>query len=154
MTARQPGEAAKVPRSARKRGRCGERQRNPWLPPSISLQYRTPTGELRLGKARKKTIPQFEVLTAGDFYGSVDSWTEYLCLARNADGSITLSNRSREILAEAARYRERDRLPATIRGKEVSRIDGDFVVGKRLLLHDADAGSRFRKISLTSPPSG
>jgi hypothetical protein len=93
-----------------------------------------PTEELRLGKARKKT-PQFEVLIAGDFYGSV----EYLCLARNADGSVTPSSRSREILAEAARYRERDRLPATIRGKEVSRIDGDFVVGKRLLLHDADA---------------
>jgi hypothetical protein len=75
----------------------------------------------------------------GEFYGSVDSWTEYLCFARNADGTITLSSRSREILAEAARYRERDRLPATIRGKDVSGYDGDYVVGKRLLLHDGDA---------------
>ena len=107
-----------------------------------------------MGKARKKTAPQFEVLITCEFYGSVDSWTEYLCFARNAEGSITLSSRSREILAEAARHRERDRLPAAIRGKEVSRIDGNYVVGKRLLLHDADAGSRFRKISLTSPPSG
>jgi hypothetical protein len=32
MTARQPGLAAKVPRSARKRGRCGEQQRKQWLP--------------------------------------------------------------------------------------------------------------------------
>jgi hypothetical protein len=92
-----------------------------------------------LGKARKKTIPQFEVLITGDFYGSVDSWTEYLCLARNADGSITLSSRSREILAEAARCRQRDVLPARIGRKAVWGFDGDYVVGKRLLLHDADA---------------
>jgi hypothetical protein len=93
-----------------------------------------------LGKAPKKTTQQFEVLVAGEFYGSVDSWTEYLCLARNADGSIALSSGSREILAEAARYRERDRLPATIRRKEGEVYDGDYVVGKRLLLHDGDAG--------------
>ena len=139
MTARQPGEAAKVPRSARKRGRCGKRQRNQWLPSSTSLQHRTPTGELRLGKTRKKTTPQFEVLITGEFYGSVDSWTEYLCLARNGDGSITLSSRSREILAEAAKYRKRGWLPTTIRRKEVSGFDGDYVVGKRLLLHDGEA---------------
>jgi hypothetical protein len=94
MTARQPGEAAKVPRSARKRGRCGERRRNQGLPSSISLQHRTPTGELRLGNARKKTTSKFEILIPGEFYGAVDSWTEYLCLARNADGSITLTSRS------------------------------------------------------------
>jgi hypothetical protein len=92
-----------------------------------------------LGKAQKKTTPQFEVLIAGDFYGSVDTWTEYLCLARNADGSITLSSRSREILAEAAPYMERGWLPETIRGKEVEGYDGDYVVGTRLLLHDGEA---------------
>jgi hypothetical protein len=91
-----------------------------------------------LGKARKKTAQQFEVLITGEFYGATDSWTEYLCLARNADGSITLSSRSREILAEAARYRERD-LPATIRRKEVAGFDGDYVVGTRLRLQDGDA---------------
>jgi hypothetical protein len=88
-----------------------------------------------LGKAPKKTAQKFEVLITGEFYGSV----EYLCLARNADGSITLSSRSREILAEAAKYRERGWLPATIRRKEVSEFDGDYAVGKRLLLHDGDA---------------
>jgi hypothetical protein len=115
------------------------RQRNEWLPSSISLQYRTPAGELRLGKARKKTTSKFEILITGEFYGALDSWTEYLCLARNVDGSITLSSRSREILAEAAKYRERGWLPATIRRKEVSGFDGDYVVGKRLLLHDGEA---------------
>jgi hypothetical protein len=92
-----------------------------------------------LGKTRKKATPQFEILITGEFYGSVDSWTEYLCLARNADGSITLNSRSREILAEAGKYRERGWLPATIRRKEVEGYDGDYVVGKRLLLHDAEA---------------
>jgi hypothetical protein len=55
--------------------------------------------ERPLGKIRKKTTTQFEVLFAGDFYGFVHGWTEYLCLGRNADSSITLSSRWREILA-------------------------------------------------------
>jgi hypothetical protein len=92
-----------------------------------------------LGNARKKTTPQFEILITGEFYGSVDSWTEYLCVARNADGSITLSSRSREVLAEAAKYRQRGWLPATIRRKEVEGYDGDYVVGKRLFLQDGKA---------------
>src|SRR5262249_43396268 len=100
-------KAAKVPRSARKRGRCGERQRKQRLPSSISLQHRTPMGGISLGKARKKMAQQFVVLLSGEFYGFVDSWTEYLCLARHPDGSITLTSRSREILAESGRYRER-----------------------------------------------
>src|SRR5262249_45656558 len=54
MTARQPGEAAKVPRSARKRGRCGERQRNQRLPSSISLQHRTPIGGIFSGQNSKE----------------------------------------------------------------------------------------------------
>jgi hypothetical protein len=92
-----------------------------------------------LGKARKKAAPQFELLITGEFYGALDSWTEYLCVARNADGSITLSSRSREILAEAGKYRERGWLPETIRRKEVEGYDGDYVVGTRLLLHDGEA---------------
>jgi hypothetical protein len=76
---------------------------------------------------------------SGEFYGAPDSWTEYLCLAQNGGGSITLSSRSREILAEAAPYRERGWLPTTIRRKEVSGFDGDYVVGKRLFLQDDKA---------------
>jgi hypothetical protein len=98
-----------------------------------------------LGKASRKTTQKFEVLTAGDFYGSVDRWTEYLCLARNADGSITLSSRSREILAEAPRYRERGWLPTAIRRRAVWGLDGDYVVGTRLLLHDGDAEITLRQ---------
>ena len=41
-----------------------------------------------MGKTRKKA-EQYEILLSGEFYGAVDSWTEYLCLARNPDGSIT-----------------------------------------------------------------
>jgi hypothetical protein len=88
-----------------------------------------------LGKTRKT----FDVLLAAEFYGAHDSWTEYLCLARNPDGSITLTSRARNILAEAARYRERGWLPATIKRKEVWGFDGDYVVGQRLLPHDGGA---------------
>jgi hypothetical protein len=94
-------------------------------------------GETSLGKTRK--TEQFDVLISGEFYGATDSWTEYLCLARKADGSITLTSRAREILAEAARYRERDYLPATILRREVFGFDGDYVVGQRLLPHDGGA---------------
>jgi hypothetical protein len=92
-----------------------------------------------LGKIRKRAAQKFDVLLKGEFYGSVDFWTEYLCLARNADGGITLSSRSREILAEAASYKERGRLPWTIRRKHVWGFDGDYVVGKKLLPNDGTA---------------
>jgi hypothetical protein len=92
-----------------------------------------------LGKTRKQAAQKFDVLLKGEFYGFHDIWTEYLCLARNADGSITLTSRAREILGEAGRYKERGRLPATIRRKEVWGIDGDYVVGEKLLPHDGDA---------------
>jgi hypothetical protein len=92
-----------------------------------------------LGKARKKTAPQFDVLLDGEFYGFVDSWTEYLCMERNKDGSITLTSRAYQILAEAGRYKERGWLPETISGKQVCGYDGDYVVGGRLVPRDGDA---------------
>jgi hypothetical protein len=91
-----------------------------------------------LGKARKRAAQEFDVLLKGEFHGFHDIWTEYLCLARNADGSITLSSRSREILAEAGRYK-RGWLPATIRRKEVWGLEGDYVIGQKLLPHDGGA---------------
>jgi hypothetical protein len=54
-------------------------------------------------------------------------------------GRFWVSPEAHEILAEAGKYRERGWLPATIRRKEVSGFDGDYVVGKRLLLHDGEA---------------
>ena len=70
-----------------------------------------------MNKTRKATTQQIEILISEKFYGVLDTWTEYLCLAQNPDGSITLSSRSREILAEAARYKKNGWLPATIRRK-------------------------------------
>jgi hypothetical protein len=107
-----------------------------------------------LGKTRKKTAAPFKVLLEGEFSGTRDFWTEYLCLARNADGSVTLSSRAHEILAEAAPYRERDWLPATINRKRVCGFDGDYVVGGKLLLHDGGAEVRSRRISSTLPHAG
>ena len=52
-----------------------------------------------MGKTRKT----FDVLISGEFYGAHDSWTEYLCLAQNPDGSITLTNRAHYILEDAGR---------------------------------------------------
>jgi hypothetical protein len=92
-----------------------------------------------LGKTRKKTARQYQVLLSGEFWGAHDLWTEYLCMERNKDGSITLTSRSRQFLAEAGRYKERGGLPATIRRKEVWGYDGDYVVGRRLLPDDGDA---------------
>jgi len=120
MTARQPGEAAKMPRSARKRGRRGDETAQPTaafldLPPQDYYAQ----GERSLGKTTKKTAAPFEVLLKGGFSGTHDFWTEYLCQARNADGSITLSSRARQILAEAGPYRAQDWLPATINRKRV-----------------------------------
>jgi hypothetical protein len=92
-----------------------------------------------LGKTRKRAAQKFDVLLNGEFYGFHDFWTEYLCLARNPDGSITLTSRAREILTEAARYKVRGLLPGTIRRKDVWGIDGDYVVGEKLLPHDGDA---------------
>jgi hypothetical protein len=92
-----------------------------------------------LGKTRKRAAQKFDVLLKGEFYGSHDIWTEYLCLARNSDGSITLTSRAREILAESGRYKERGWLPRTIRRKEVRGFEGDYVVGNKLLPHGGDA---------------
>jgi hypothetical protein len=64
-------------------------------------------------------------------------------MKRHDTGSVTLTSRSREILAEAARYVDdygQDKnLPDTISRKKVWGIDGDCVVGEKLLPHDGTA---------------
>jgi len=79
------------------------RQRNQRLLSSISLQHRTPIGGISLGKTRKKPVRQYVVQLPGKFWGADASWTEYLRMERNKDGSITLTSRARQILAEAGR---------------------------------------------------
>jgi hypothetical protein len=138
MTARQPGEGRQGAKVSPATGTMWRTTAQPMaafldLPSAPGVQ-----GEIPLGKTRRKA-EQYEILLSGEFYGAVDTWTEYLCLARNPDGSITLTSRARQILAEAGRYKERGWLPATIRRKEVWGYDGDYVVGQRLLPHDGDA---------------
>ena len=101
------------------------KQPNQRLPSFISFQHFTPKEKFRRERQGKKRAQLHEIILSGEFYGFVDSWTEYLCLERNPDGSITLTSRSREILAQSGRYKERGWLPATIRRKEVWGYDGD-----------------------------
>src|SRR5215469_15444975 len=120
MTARQPGEGrqgAKVSPETGTMWRTTAQTTAAFLrsPFSTARPWR-----ISLGRARKKTAQQFDVLLEGEFYGFVDSWTEYLCMERNKDGSITLTSRAHQILAEAGRYKERGWLPESIRGKEVA----------------------------------
>jgi hypothetical protein len=139
MTARQPGAARQ---GAKVSPETGTMWRTTAQPTAAFLDLPSAPhahGGILLGKPRKKMAQKFDVLLSGEFYGFVDSWTEYLCLARNQDGSITLTSRSREILAESGRYRQRGWLPATIRRKEAWGYDGDYVVGQRLLHQDGDA---------------
>ena len=83
-----------------------------------------------------------EVLAADEFHGFLDSWTEYLCLEEHGDGSISLSSRSREYLAERSEYVDEDdkeHIPAEIDGQRVWGCDGDYIVGENLLPRDDDA---------------
>jgi hypothetical protein len=116
MTARQPGEAAKVPRSARYGDDvANDSATDGCLPNPLSRKSKGlaviglpglptvpvwSTSSLRKRcSMRKREKEEYEVVAQGKFSGFVDEWTEYLCLARNRDGSIALSSRSREILA-------------------------------------------------------
>jgi hypothetical protein len=57
MTARQPGEGRQRAKVSPETGRCGERQRNQRLPSSISLQHRTPIGEILLDMPQPDALP-------------------------------------------------------------------------------------------------
>jgi hypothetical protein len=139
MTARQPGEGRQ---GAKVSPETGTMWRTTAQPTAAFLDLPSAphaNGGISLGKTRKKPAQQHQVLLSGEFWGAHDFWTEYLCMERKKDGSITLTSRARQILAEAGQYKKRGRLPATIRRKEVWGYDGDYVVGQRLLPHDGDA---------------
>ena len=57
-----------------------------------------------MGKTRKKSARQYEVPLSGECWSAHNFWTEYLRIERNHDGSVTLTSRARQILAEAGRY--------------------------------------------------
>jgi hypothetical protein len=83
----------------------------------------------------------FEILLVGEFYGAHDGWDEYLCLGLNEDGTVTLSSRRYDALAEVQEYIDEDgeeHLPEMIEGKTVSGREGDYVVGGDLLPYDPE----------------
>ena len=83
--------------------------------------------------------PRFEILTSATFWGFTDQWAEYLCIEREGNGGVTLTSRSRQVLAEVGQYIDEEgelKLPSKIEGKKVWGIEGDFVLGESLVLHD------------------
>ena len=83
-----------------------------------------------------------EILLMAEFDGAIDTWSEFLCIQRNDGGTITLSSRSRPILAEVSAYEDDDgkvTLPETIDGERVDGCEGGYVVGEELLLVDDEA---------------
>ena len=56
----------------------------------------------------------------------VSSWTEYLCLDREADGSYVLAVKGYEILASVSEYYNEE----TEQYEIPDEIDGDFVIGQ------------------------
>ena len=48
-----------------------------------------------MGKTRKKSAAAVRGPASGEFSGAHDFWTEYLCIERKKDGSITLTSRAR-----------------------------------------------------------
>jgi uncharacterized membrane protein (UPF0136 family) len=106
-----------------------------------------------LGKTRKKPARQRRVLLSGEFWGAHYFWTQYLCVEGNKEGSITLTSRALQIVAEAGRYKERGWLPTAIRRKQVWGYDGDYVVGQKLLPHYGDAELTVSRTSSTLLPA-
>jgi hypothetical protein len=107
----------------------------------------------------------YRVLLSGTFSGSIDGWTEYLCMEILPDGRVELTSRSREPLATADWTAgavvypdgvdpdddtEGEVLPLTIAGKPVWGRDGDFLVGEDMLPHSDDATAIFEGGESTS----
>jgi hypothetical protein len=99
----------------------------------------------------------YRVVLEGEFHGSTDAWTEYLCLEILPDRRVTITSRSAELLMgegwEAGKVvwpqgydpdnNDRDTLPISVGGKAVAGRDGDFVVGEELVPHSDDATATF-----------
>src|SRR5690349_4529686 len=71
----------------------------------------------------------FEILLSDTWAGVHDLWEEYLCIEQNADGTVTLSSRAHEGLAETFEYTDEDgeiHLPSHIEGKAVG-VEGQYI---------------------------
>jgi hypothetical protein len=83
-----------------------------------------------------------EILLMAEFSGILDAWSEFLCIERNADGTVTLSSRSHPALAEVAKFMDDEgevHLPEAIDGVRVGGYEGDYVVGEDLLPNGDEA---------------
>ena len=99
----------------------------------------------------------YRVVLKSEFHGSIDAWTEYLCLEILPDRRVTITSRSAEPLMgggwEAGEVvwpegydpenDDGDTLPISVGGKTVAGRDGDFLVGEELLPHSDDATVTF-----------
>jgi hypothetical protein len=68
---------------------------------------------------------------------SFDDALQHLCIETNPDGSVTLSVREHEILAELSDYIDDDgneQVPDEIGGAKVSGFDSEFVYGTNLVV--------------------
>jgi hypothetical protein len=100
----------------------------------------------------------YRVLLSAPFHGSIDAWTEHLCLETLPDGRIEISSRSAEVLMgpdwadgdvvwpegyDPESDDGSDALPLTVGGKAVAGRDGDYIVGEDLRPHSDDSIARF-----------
>ena len=76
-------------------------------------------------------------------FGSIDSWTEYLCLEKlNLGYELTI--RGYEILAHIYDFEDEDgnvRIPKEIDGVKVSHCDSEYVCGSNLVMRSEEEGS-------------
>jgi hypothetical protein len=102
------------------------------------------------------------ILGPFEFHGATDSWTEYLCIEKLADGSLELSSRSNELLGYGDWWLgevvwpegyspdandpdgDEDVLPLSVGGRTVWRRNGDGIVGHELVPHSDDAVAVFQ----------
>ncbi len=91
-------------------------------------------------------LQSFRVLASIEVSGCLDTWTEYLCLQEQPDGSVVLSRRGYPIIAVAEELDEDQDgepiCPDFIDGVEVTGFDGEYVFGGELVLCDDDAEVR------------
>lgn len=104
-----------------------------------------------------------EILAEAEFSGSIDVWTEYLCVRKLFDGRVEISSKSNEVLALYYNYDGMDVvwpdgydpladsdgsegiLPLMINGVKVFGVDGDAVIGESLAPHSDDSVIRLSK---------
>ena len=76
----------------------------------------------------------------------LDTWTVYLLLVKNSDGTFEIGETQHAILGVAGDHLNEDgtsALPETIEGKHVFGVEGDYVIGGELSLEFSFSTLRF-----------